>query len=124
MLQKRFCRAHVIKSCELLINFNVKKLKSSSIRIISAMGDLFLLNAFDHSKLLILSLKYLTQIKTINCSQVIHDASWTPGGHVAYTGFSAEQVFLITKSGRYIVVWDGPSQGPYKISVFGENINY
>ena len=108
----------------LLFNFAIDQLKDLNINILSVFNDKLLISREYLSQLFIYNRegRHLSTI-TINDSDQLHDATWTPRGNIVYATWSSNKVVVMSESGK-VISTHTQMAGPGYLSVSSDGIIY
>ena len=111
-------------SSQLLQNFTVKKLKQETVNTLSAFKDKLLISRVSLSQLFIYNRegRHLSTI-TINNSDKLRDATWTPRGNIIYTTCDSYEMVVMSESGK-IITTHTEMTSPGYLSVSDDHIIY
>ena len=115
-------RPQLVTSAHLLLDFTVHHLTSSNFKIISALYDKLLVSSLGITQLFIYSSEGL-HLYTINGTDKLFDAAWTPRGNIVYTIYNGNKVVVMSESGKVITTYTR-MKGPKSLSISYDGIIY
>ena len=109
---------------QLISNFTVDQLNGGLFNILSVFNDKLLVSCMSFSQLLIYSRDghHLSTIIT-NDNDSLHDAAWTPRGHIVYTTWSTNKVVVMSENGKVLAKHPQITE-PQRLSISYDNVIY